>query len=161
MDLKFAFYVLTSCILLLGGTYRYIKSGQDGAGAIFFLGMLAAVLVFGFRWFTPAGETKGKNTAWPPTINYCPDYLSLMKDNNVQVCVDTIGIANGGIVKYSGSGTPADNQKFNLSLDKSGEPRVQALCKECADKKVTWEGVWDGSSCLGNEPPVPPAARAV
>ena len=44
---------------------------------------------------------------------------------------------------------------FDLSLALSGAERLQALCDQCKLKGVTWEGVWNGTVCLTNEPPKP------
>ena len=158
MDLKFLFYVFLSIVLVATGTFRYFRSGQELAAGSFFVGAIAAVLYFGFRWFTPSGEVlAGGKGGWPPMINYCPDFLSLHTlSSGEQVCVDTIGVSRGGLPKLTNASTTDERFFFKLHLNTTGEARTKKLCDECVNKKVTWEGVYDGSICTGNEPPAPP-----
>jgi hypothetical protein len=70
-----------------------------------------------------------------------------------KVCVDLIGIAPaGGIRKLISpeqtTGQNADNYIFKLYANLSGRKRTDALCLECKNKKVTWEGIYDGSTCV-------------
>lgn len=158
MDLKFLFYVFLSVVAISGVAFSSYQKGQFIGAGILFIGLLIASLFFGFRWFTSSGDrVKGEIGEWPPAINYCPDFLTLYKIDNTHVCIDTIGVAGaGGIHKWIDNST-TDNFKFNLSLDKTGKVRVDALCAEVIAKKVKWEGVSDGITCFGNTPPMPPA----
>ena len=160
MDLKFLFYVFLSIVLITGGTYNLYSSRLQTTAMLFFFGSIAAAVVFGLRWFSPSGNVLGKTAgAWPPVINYCPDFLSLYVVNGEQVCIDTIGIAQtGGITKWTDPTQTDEKYLFRLSLNMSGKARTDALCQQCQAKKVTWEGVWDGTSCSGVNPPMPPAA---
>lgn len=161
MDLKFLFYVFLCIVVISGGSYNLFGTGQEIAAGIFFFGAVTASVFFGIRWFTSSGDTRRGmpgSGAWPPLINYCPDFLTLHVIDNKQVCIDTIGVARaGGIEKWTSPTQIEDKYKFNLYLDRSDKLRLTALCEEAAAKKVTWEGVYDGSVCLGNVPPVPPA----
>ena len=65
-------------------------------------------------------------------------------------CVDLIGGSkgSGGIEKFIDPRNQTDNKyMFNLFQDKKGSDRLNALCQECKNKGVTWEGVYDGVSC--------------
>ena len=159
MDLKFLFYIFLSVVAISGGAFNLYKKGQFIGAGILFIGLLIASLFFGFRWFTASGErVKGEVGQWPPTINYCPDFLSLYKVDNTQVCIDTIGVSSGGgIHKWIDPTQTTDNFLFKLHLEKTGKARIDALCAEAVSKKVKWEGVSDGITCFGNLPPAPPA----
>jgi hypothetical protein len=64
------------------------------------------------------------------------------------LCVDLIGVSKGGIKKFTDPNNVAnDAYTFNLHQDKAGSARLNALCQECKDKGVTWEGIYDGVSC--------------
>jgi hypothetical protein len=159
MDFKFLFYVFISIVFILGGTYNYFKKGEQVAASIFFMGAMSACLYFGFRWFTPAGEARTDAPgSWPPAINYCPDFMIL--DAGGGFCIDTIGVSKGKEIGITtGGASPTEEVKqFPLELGKTGKDRVDALCKLCGSKGVTWEGVWNGFVCIGNDPPRPPAA---
>jgi hypothetical protein len=159
MDLKFILYIFLSIVLVTGGAYSFYSSGQELTASLFFVGSLGAVIFFGLRWFTGTGRTKPEAGAWPPVINYCPDFLTLHVVNNTPVCIDTIGVAqSGGISRWSDPTQTDTRYLFNLYTAQSGEQRVKSLCDECSQKKVTWEGVWDGTTCVGREPPPPPAS---
>ena len=159
MDLGFVLYVLASCVLLAGGTFRYVRSGAPITAGIFFIGVLIIIVYYGIKWYTTAGtSTKTpQGGSWPPVLNTCPDFLSVYNMNGTNVCIDTIGIAGaGGISQWTDPVQTDAKFQFNLNLDKKGADRVAALCKECKSKNVTWEGVWDGAACMnGAEPPIP------
>jgi hypothetical protein len=160
MDLTFLFYIFLSVVAITGGAFYFFTNRMEITAALYFVGILAAAVVFGLRWFSASGEVKLGNVSgtWPPMINYCPDFLTLYTVNNAQVCIDTIGVAQtGGIKKWDNPNQTDDSFLFNLFLDLSGPERRKKLCEEAATKRVTWEGVWDGSVCSGNEPPKPPA----
>ena len=155
MDVSFLFYVFLSFVIGSGGTYILYSSGRIVAAILYLVGVIAIESYFGSRWFsgTQVNVTFG---AWPPSINVCPDMLSLNKNGTTPVCVDTVGVApSGGIVKWT-AGSTDPNTMSNLSTTKTGDDRTKALCAEAKLKNVTWEGVWDGTTCLGGVPPLPP-----
>ncbi len=160
MDFSFLVYIFLAFVIATGGAYALSSSGRTIAAIIFFVGIIAIEAYFGTRWFQGDTERKEKPniTAWPPSVNVCPDMLSILKVGDVSYCVDTIGIAPaGGIAKYAEGASVEERPDyfFNLNTDKSGEERIKAICEECRNKKVTWEGIWDGATCLGKEPPKP------
>lgn len=160
MDFSFLVYIFLAFVIASGGAYALSATGRTIAAIIFFVGIIAIEAYFGTRWFQGDKERKDQPEvkSWPPSVNVCPDFLSLIKVGDVSYCVDTIGIAPaGGLAKYS-EGASFDERPdyfFQLFADQSGEQRLKSLCTECQAKKVTWEGVWDGTTCLGKEPPKP------
>ena len=159
MELGFLLYVVASIVLIAGGTFRYVRSGAYITAGIYFIGLLIIVIYYGIAWYKPSGvsTSKPEGGAWPPVLNTCPDFLSLYKMGETNVCIDTIGIAGaGGISQWTDPVQTDEKFQFNLHIGKVAADRVTALCDECKNKKVTWEGVWDGSSCMnGAEPPRP------
>ena len=152
MDWSFLLYVVLTIIFLLGVTYNSLVSGKPITASILFVGILAAIIYFGVMWFTTYGDVKNEGGAWPPdgSINVCPDFFSLGKSTttpSVYVCKDTRGV----------SGMAGD---FDLKLTMSGKVRSQALCDECSTNHISWEGVYDGTSCVGlnRALPMPPSA---
>lgn len=159
MDFLFFLYVALSSILLVGGSFLFYSGNRPVTTFLYFGGMLAAVILFGTRWFLPDGSLNLATVkSWPPVLNTCPDYMSLTKIGDKQVCVDTVGISSkSGIKKWTSPNQTTDDYIFNLYTDKSGSDRIDALCQEAKAKVVTWEGVYDGVQCLNNEPPKPAA----
>jgi len=161
MDYKFLFYCFLSVVLITGGGYTLVSSGQEIIAALYFLGATAAVIFFGLRWFTVSGDIAKKGATavpWPPVINYCPDFLTLTTANNEQVCIDTVGVSTNGAMSTSDGTDTQEKSIFHLYLDQSGPKRAQSLCDQAKMKQVTWEGVWDGSTCMGVDPPKPPSS---
>jgi hypothetical protein len=159
MDYALIAYILFSFVVGVGGTYQIIQLQRPIAATLYLIGALLVLVFFGLRWFT--GETFKlgtlKTDRWPPVVNLCPDFLTLYERtrNGVKekVCVDLIGIAPaGGIRKLISPeqtvGQNADAYVFNLFTNLSGRRRTNALCTECRTKKVTWEGIYDGSTCV-------------
>ena len=157
MDYVFLFYIFLSFIIASGGAFVLFSSGRTIAAILFLVGAIAIEVFFGLRWFKPTGKTTAVVDVWPPSINACPDFLSLYKDGSGNhVCVDTLGIASGSaLTKWTSTSMPTSANSFNLSTALSGPKRTTALCDEAKAKKVTWEGVWDGTVCLGGQPPKP------
>jgi hypothetical protein len=157
MNFKFVLYCFSSILIITGGGYYFFSSRQETVAAIFFLGATVAALFFGFRWFNSSGDINTTSGPWPPSVNYCPDFMTLANINDEQVCIDTVGVATVGGISSSDGTKIADQYLFKLYLTSSGADRTSLLCQQAKEKKVTWEGVWDGTTCLSSqEPPKPP-----
>ena len=155
MTYPFLFYCFLSVVLVSGGAYFLFSNGQQTTAAIYFVGALVASIFFATRWFKSSGLTNNAGP-WPPVINYCPDFLTLNTIAGEQVCVDTIGVAqSGGLEKWSDPTQTDEKFLFHLYLNESGNDRLLNLCEEAKTKRVSWEGVWNGSACMGVEPPKP------
>jgi hypothetical protein len=154
MDLNFLFYCFLSIVIITGGAFYFFSSGLQTTAAIFFLGATVASIFFGFRWFTISGDSSAPG-AWPPAINYCPDFLTLTTIGGEKVCIDMAGVSqNSNLQKSDGTNT-GDNFIFKLHTA-AGNDRVTTLCAQAKTQGVTWEGVWNGTSCSGTAPPLPP-----
>lgn len=161
MNYLFWLYVFTCCIGISGGTFYFYSNQQEVAAGIMLFGLLITGIYFGLRWFPGAGSQIIPTGAWPPIVNYCPDFLTLYAINGEQVCLDTIGVAqSGGISKWSNPNQQDEKYMFHLFLNTSGPDRIKKLCDQAKDKKVTWEGVWDGAVCMNVSPPIPPPPSA-
>ena len=176
MELSFIFYLFATFISVPGTFFLLSIFNKPIAGSIAAFGMLIIFVLFGFQFFNLDGSIKDQNVAtvnWPPSINYCPDYLTLFKNGTgtaaTLVCIDTVGAAKlrdaGGLlttdVNNITNNTVPDNQIFNLFLNQSDDTlRKASLIQQCVTKKLTWEGVWDGMNCLGPLPPLPPSKTA-
>lgn len=158
MNLQLIFYCFLTVVLVVGGTFYFYASSMEISAAIYFLGTVVAAIYFGFRWFTASGSTPATPGSWPPAINYCPDFLTLTKDSNgKQICIDMIGVAQGGTNTLQVSDGTQTTDVYSFDLMTTSTSRVTDLCAQAAEKGVTWEGVWDGTSCSGNTPPLPPS----
>ena len=144
-------------MLVTGTFYFNYKAGRSIQAVILGGGLILISVFFGLRWFVTnsAAALQKIAPAWPPSINTCPDFLSLMKVDKTHVCVDPLGVSMGGMEKWTSPTQTDAKYLFNLSLGLSAADRSAALCEECKTKKVTWEGVWNGSVCSGVVPPLP------
>lgn len=156
MDFVFILYILFSLVVGLGGTYSLIQSERTLAGFLYFVGSVLILTFYGLRWFTGNAlqTSRYDSKSWPPIVNTCPDFLSLTErpisgsSKKEKVCVDLIGVAEGGIQKLMDpTNLTNDQYVFKLYEERKGAERMRALCEECKLKKVTWEGVYDGVSC--------------
>jgi hypothetical protein len=162
MEFVFLFYIFLSFVATTGGAYILFSTGRMIAAAIYFIGLIVLEIYFGGRWFNGTNLAPAPSGPWPPTINVCPDFLSLtnIKDasgNNIPVCVDTMGVATG-LKRWTGPMQTDPSYTFGLYVGRTDAFRSTQLCADAKAKGVTWEGVWDGSTCLGGVPPLPPTA---
>jgi len=157
MDFVFILYILFSVVVGVGGTYMLIQTERTLAGFLYFVGSILILTFYGLRWFTGNAlqVSRYDSKTWPPVVNTCPDFLSLTErtapgtSRKEKVCVDLIGVAEGGIQKLSDPASLInDTYVFKLYETDKGAARMRKLCEECKAKKVTWEGVYDGVSCV-------------
>ena len=117
MELSFIFFIFAAFIVIPGTFFGLALFNRYLAGGIASIGMLVLFILFGIQFFGSDGnyiqQTVPKK--WPPSINMCPDYLSLYKDTTnpsapVLSCIDMVGVSpNQALRKYvpSNSATPA------------------------------------------------------
>jgi hypothetical protein len=147
-------YVIVSVAGMVYGVRRIYETGQVRA-TIFAVGGLLVLVYFGFRWF---GTNVVKPKRWPPVINMCPDYLTYIP--KLPGCIDMLGVTTGsaGLVKT----LPSDvltlqksnsNKVFEYTSedvkDAKQDSDLQNICNRCQAAGVTWEGVYDGDTCVG------------
>jgi hypothetical protein len=176
MELSFIFYLFATFISVPGTFFLMSIFNKPIAGSIAAFGMLIIFVLFGFQFFNLDGSIKDQSVAtvnWPPSINYCPDYLTLFKNGTgttaTLVCIDTVGASKlrdtglvttdvNNIVNHTITNT---NQKFDLQLSETDDSVRKGLLKDqCIAKKLTWEGMWDGVQELGGMPPRPASAAS-
>jgi len=155
MDFTFLLYIFLSCVIGIGGAYKLVQMERPVAGILYLVGAIAILIFFGLLWFTGDSLRVGKieTKSWPPAINLCPDFLSIyertINGSKEKVCVDLIGVGTqGGIQKMTAPEQALKEEfVFHLFSNLGGGARQRAICQHCKDKKVTWEGVYDGVSC--------------
>jgi len=164
MELSFIFYIFAAFIVIPGTYFLLSLEKMYIAGIIASIGLLILFILFGIQLYTVEGNyaTSSTNMTWPPSINTCPDFLSLYKINGTYSCVDTAGVStNGRLTKFvplTEAGTnpdPSAEQLFNLFLSDTDENRKNSIKTECINKGVTWEGVYDGINGYNNTIPRP------
>ena len=173
MELSFIFYIFAAFIIIPGTFFILSLFNKYLAGGIASIGMIIIFIMFGIQFYSADGNyiQQSSPIAWPPTINFCPDFLSLTtvdaSGGPVMVCVDTVGVSTqgaSGLQQYnpnntvtgSASGVPASTQQFNLHLDISDDnDRTNAIVQDCKDKGLTFEGIWNGISQTQNIVPTP------
>jgi len=159
----FVVYVIVSFLLVVQGYMKLMPMGQ-GRAAIYGIGATLLMIFFGYRWFS---NSKNSSEQWPPTINMCPDYLTfvpnisktLTSSVNGGACVDMLGVTRGNLEKTFKSDISNNalttNKIFRYtSADvkataETDTATTQAICDACRLAGVTWEGVYDGDSCVG------------
>lgn len=142
-------------MVITGSVYLNFSNGKATQAIILGIGFLFLSIIFGLRWFSGVFLGEPAAESWPPSINVCPDYLTLTKINGKQVCIDTIGVSQQGMQKWKHSTQTDPQYVFDLALDQFTTNRIKTLCDQCKTKKVTWEGVYDGDVCLNVDPPRP------
>ena len=152
-NIKLVIYVIVALIVVAYGSYQ-VKEFYGGLGAvIYFAGSLYVCFIYGMRWF---GSDKDELATWPPTINSCPDYLTLFPRKNAdgtveQTCVDTIGISKQGILKMfpkDGATNPPSDPTYYFSLTTTTANKNKEYCDRAIGMGLTWEGITNGESCM-------------
>lgn len=162
MDYPFILYIFLSVVIVWGGTVGLIRADRSISAFLFVIGSILVLVYYGLRWFskTALKGVPGASSSWPPVINMCPDFLTLHKrmvdGKTEQVCVDLVGVSRGGMMKFiDETNVNNDAYIFKLYQNLSGPQRISRLCQECREKKVTWEGVFDGVGCTAASVPNP------
>jgi len=160
-------YVISSVVFLVYGTKEVYSTGQI-RGIIFAIGTFLVLLYFGLRWF---GASKSTLNNWPPVINTCPDYLTFIPNTiktasgsttKVPGCVDMLGVTSSNSANSFVKVTTTDLSELNqtmttkvfkyTSADVKAATTIEALqpiCNACQNAGLTWEGVYDGDTCIG------------
>ena len=155
-------YIILSIIGLIYGT-SYINSINGVRGTVFAIGAAIVLIYTGIVWFgtsTPVVKT------WPPRINTCPDYLTLAKWTTAKIvgnagsitkgCVDMLGVSTVSSIKQTS--VPAANfdpttsnvfEYTSADLNGATQTKLTQICNRCQTLGITWEGVYDGDTCVG------------
>lgn len=151
-------YVLFSIAVMGGGLYFLYSPETLARTVIFAIGGILVLVFFGMRWF---GEDDSGPIFWPPTVNTCPDYLTYAPElSGGASCVDMMGVSvsAGGLRKVEKSelsslqkGNQAKVFEYtaaDVANSKTAED-MQVICDRCRLAGITWEGVYDGDTCVG------------
>jgi hypothetical protein len=158
------FYVVVAIVVTAGGASQLLSTGS-GRAIIFAIGSILLFVFFGYRWF---GNASDAPLTWPPTINTCPDFLTFvpkisgMGTSNASGggCVDMLGVSsNGGMQKMSRTGLAAISKSTSPNLlfpytsadiaaNADKQNYLSGVCGACKVGGITWEGVYDGDTCL-------------
>ncbi len=173
VDYAFIAYVLFAVLVGLGSAYYAVKNQKTILAIAIVISSIAIFWFFGSRWFDGfklkqdmAGGVD-RTISWPPQINYCPDFMSLKSTTTgsgtsattTYYCVDTMGLTD--LTPYTEgaqiSAIATSGSNFNaLELKASYDTNSLATLKNnLRIYKMTWEGIYDGSSFSGRPIPTP------
>jgi hypothetical protein len=157
-------YAILSVIFIVYGTNAVSSTGNI-RGVVFCIGTSLVFLYYGLRWF---GTPQEKLKHWPPVINMCPDFLTFVPNiksgqTTVPGCVDLLGVsvptnaASGFLKVFPTSISTLDasmtTKVFNYTANDikatTSSDDLQTICDACQRAGLTWEGVYDGDSCVG------------
>lgn len=156
----FVIYLLF-CIAVVGMGVTKLYSMGTATAIIYAIGSIMILIFYSYRWF---GTDTTSSPTWPPTINTCPDYftyIASLPGDSKPGCVDLLGISkNTGIRKTDASGLSAATLRSDTAdqvfpftskdvLKATTTAVVTGICQLCSSKGITWEGVYDGDTCVG------------
>jgi len=166
MDFSLIVYALGATAIGLGGSYYLMTGGRMYSAVGFLLASIASFVYFGLRWFDGlklkpfiAGGVD-KTMAWPPQVNYCPDFMSL-KQEGVGVsakyyCVDTMGVTGLPVFTNTSILEKSGNNINNIILTKDTTASTYATnLNSGRTLGITWEGIFDGKAPSSRTPPYP------
>jgi hypothetical protein len=163
-------YITVAILILLGGSMKFMGSGQTLTGVVFFIGAVIIFIVYGLKWFSKQNAIFSDTpVSWPTVINTCPDYLvqygRQMPDGTQQdSCIDMIGVSKNGALKvFPKDGVAPTNDEYYFSLvTKSTDSvaRNAELCQRAITFGLTWEGITNGESCITPSGTVAPSSSS-
>jgi hypothetical protein len=137
-----------------------INSGRSIAAVLCLILFILIFVFFGIRWFRGTQSMFTYTGSWPPIINMCPDYLVYYKNsksstlNFTDSCVDLLGIGSSQLSPWTSDETPsnppANVNKYFPYVFKPGmtQAQLQELCAMAQRYGLTWEGIYNGESCI-------------
>lgn len=155
-------YTIVSIGIVIYGTNLLLPSGPVRA-ILFAIGSLLIFIFFGFRWFSSMNSSTSTTPTWPPTINTCPDYLTFIPSITSTLsssgggCVDYLGMSRNGVFKLSDSTAPprsyvqSEHKVFPYTNADVNKANKRVICELCLNSGLTWEGVYDGDTCIGSD----------
>jgi hypothetical protein len=157
----FVIYLLFSIAVVGLGVSKLYTMGTATA-IIYAIGSIMILVFYSYRWF---GIDTTSSPTWPPTINTCPDYftyIASLPGDSKPGCVDLLGVSkNSGIQKSTAAQLGVGGALTSTSVDKvfpytskdvlkaTTSAVVNGICQYCNSKGITWEGVYDGDTCIG------------
>jgi len=149
-------YMIFAIITTATGVNILMPMGTSRA-SIFGVGAVLVFVFYYYRWFSNVDKPV---LNWPPIINSCPDFLTLVKSlpgTSIPGCVDMLGVSTNGALKaitskdLTGGSALSSDKVFIFTSDDVLSPsvNVKSICNMCQQMGITWEGVWDGDICSG------------
>ena len=157
-------YAVLSVLFIFYATSAVSSTGEI-RGIVFCIGASLVFIYYGLRWFATPDE---KLKSWPPVINMCPDFLTFIPNiksgqTTVPGCVDLLGVSvstnsGGGFLKVFPTSISTLDASMTTKVftytsrdvkTTTSEAGLQAICDACQNAGLTWEGVYDGDSCVG------------
>ena len=169
-NFKLFIYIMVAIVIEIAAIIYAVKAPMVLMLAVFIPLSLYIFLVYGWNWFGPGGPYTNTPVPWPPTLNSCPDFLvsyTIPANNGVPAipgCVDTIGVStlpaafpqrSSGVPNWPTAGAPTvavsastapNYHSSGWFATRTGETTA-ALCARLQTTGLTWEGIWDGTTC--------------
>jgi hypothetical protein len=158
-------YVFSVCVIMFY-MIRYLQaSGRGLALAVTSILFLLIFIFFGIRWFKYGvqGDPTPKSGPWPPVINVCPDYFTLVNGQ----CADLVGVLLTGnaqglktwTIDDSPTKTPIGTagKYFPYTCTKGNCPSGSISSYTTGTiPTITWEGIFPNPQTMpdGSTPPV-------
>jgi len=141
------------CTLILGALCYIIWKQQKQIESVLILIIGgSAIFYYWIKWF----KVKSTSEDWPPVINPCPDYLTLVSPDAIggseAVCMDFVGVSTQPNIfkKAKAQQIPqvgdADFDLFAFRVMKSSstdspEEYNKKVCLQVQSKGLTWAGI--------------------
>ena len=160
MELAFIFYIFAALIITPATFFVLVNFKMYIAAIIVSIALIIYFILFGLQIFTPEGkfnEAESTVSKFPPTIGMCPDMFTLYQDASGgqdasgYFCVEMVGLG-AGISTYRPTNqanvptSPTSANTFDLRVEvESDADRKKLLIDQCKEKRLTWEGIYDGT----------------
>jgi hypothetical protein len=144
-------YWVVSAFLLGAGIYITWKRNKQIEAVLLTIIGFSAIFYYWIKWF----KIKSDDALWPPYINPCPDYLTLVSPMVVggkdSVCMDFVGVSRQPkVFKKAKSyeipqASEPDFESFIFKPEPQGnstpEEYNKLVCLRVQSKGLTWAGV--------------------
>ena len=141
---KVLYWVIGLGIVVALCYYLYNVLQRPITSILLFMGGFMLVYFYWIKWF----KLPEVSPNWPPTINPCPDYLTLVLINDPAnpgtqkpICKDYVGISSNGLLQKSAPGSTGitdPNSYIDVSAVKTN---LEGVCEDVRRKGLTWMGV--------------------
>lgn len=141
------------CAFLLGaGIYVTWKRNKQIEAVLLTIIGSAAIFYYWIKWF----KIVDKSSMWPPYINACPDYLTLVTPEatgySEHVCMDFVGVSTQPLMMKKTNpnditqSSESDFQNFVFLVEKSRANETpdqfnKRVCLQVQSKGLAWAGV--------------------
>jgi len=157
MNLYLIVFIILAVATITMGPSKLYSMDQTYGAVLFFIGSLTLFIIYGLRWFGSSPLFTPDSGPWPPMINTCPDYLTYYQRTvggiQKDTCIDLIGVSkdNSLLTPFPKDGSIPDSDDFYFDISGfSSDPATNSnqMCQAALAKKLTWEGVTNGESCV-------------